>query len=290
MRVFTVQLGNYRVVKANGIKLIDTTVKSGLEAFAPTWDMVKLSKDSAVDGITSVDAMAVYETQYRELMKQSMLDHPKDWFNIFHVGDIALACYCGSGKFCHRHILADILQDYAEDNYYRIENVGELLSPKIVPAGDGVDYLDIGNRAVTVLGRALSATSSYGFDHPKYGRFNTLEGYYWYIAYMLDGCSVAYGVLKELDGKASNAEGKASLSKLDSSDIFGSVEFRELFMEGVIYRLEQNRLLMDNFMENRLPLKAYYKYDTGNSSGYIDSSESYLIKNLNEYKRNIKSK
>lgn len=285
MRVFTIQMGSHRLAKEQRIILIDTTVKSGDKAFAPTWDMVNLVKDNTVDGVTSVDALATYECLYRDLMRQSQLDNPKQWFGLFHQGSIALACYCKAGNFCHRLLLVDILTEYAEAQGLSIEAEGEIMSSKFTPVGDGVDHINVYSKGRTELGRSLSHMSSYGFVHEQHGEFKCLEGYYYYLAYMLDGSNVPFLSLANMDGFTAKKVGKAWLSKLNSEDVFGTSEFRELFLYGHKLRLEQNGPLRERFMESDKPLAHYYYYGNIENPKVIDAGGVYYLKYLEQLKK-----
>lgn len=90
------------------IDFIDITVKSSVEPwtiFAPTWEMVNKYKDRGDS--------AVFAEQYVKLMRQRFKQNTKPFFTVIknaREGDVALACYCPAGNFCHRVILKDILQ------------------------------------------------------------------------------------------------------------------------------------------------------------------------------------
>ena len=46
------------------------------------------------------------------------------------------------------------------------------------PLNDGVDHINIYSRGKTQLGRMLSNFYLSPFNHPVYGGFNTVEGFY----------------------------------------------------------------------------------------------------------------
>ena len=104
MRVYTIQLAQHRKAAERGIQLIDTTVKSGVAAFAPNWKMVRESK-------AGVLSEKEYEQQYRALIEHKKIIYPLEWEALCNTAVFALGCYCRAGKFCHRHILKDIIEE-----------------------------------------------------------------------------------------------------------------------------------------------------------------------------------
>ena len=122
MEVYTIQMARWRSLKETDITLIDTTVKSGYRFLAPTWDMVQGIKRGT---LPEED----YTVQYLAGLDRSVLKAPDLWADLLTFPKIALACYCSSHTFCHRHILAKYLKDYAESCNVTIKLGGELFSP-----------------------------------------------------------------------------------------------------------------------------------------------------------------
>lgn len=88
-------------------KLLDITVKSGHKAFAPTWDLVNGYKSTTIDEDR-------YIQTYMAQMRQSYRQHTKNWKTLIQLGqqvNVILVCYCPSkANFCHRYVLAEILE------------------------------------------------------------------------------------------------------------------------------------------------------------------------------------
>lgn len=109
MHLFTTQMSKWRQLKDRQIEFIDTTVKSGERFLAPTWDIVMGIK--AGGGLSEQE----YTTRYLDLMRRSYVAHQDQWLRLIHIEHpVAIACYCpywvdGQRKFCHRHLLKDIL-------------------------------------------------------------------------------------------------------------------------------------------------------------------------------------
>ncbi|WJJ55186.1 hypothetical protein [Xanthomonas phage RTH11] len=119
-KVFTIQVGKWRLAKDRDIKVMDTTVKSGYSIFAPTWDMVLGIKNGSMDEDT-------YSQLYRDMLVQSWKGNRQKWMDFLNDDDqYALACYCKAGVFCHRHLLVKFLQQLCKQLNIPFEYYGEL--------------------------------------------------------------------------------------------------------------------------------------------------------------------
>lgn len=116
--MYTIQLAKWRNIKDTGIELIDTTVKSGLPEFSPTWDMVTGIKQGT---LTEQE----YTSLYLAKMRQSYKDHIDKWIGLLSKPSFAIACYCKEGVFCHRHLLAQYLLKVAQYHGITIMFKGE---------------------------------------------------------------------------------------------------------------------------------------------------------------------
>lgn len=110
--IYTVQIAQWRKAKQLGIELIDTTVKSGDSRLAPTWEIVMGIKSGK---ITEEE----YTEIYKRMMRTSFQQHTEFWKALLSKEAIAVGCYCGKGKFCHRHILVEFF--VACCKYFKIE-------------------------------------------------------------------------------------------------------------------------------------------------------------------------
>ena len=124
VEVWTIQMGQWRKAKALGIELVDITVKSGLKAFAPTWEMVESVKTCTPENKASVESE--YVVNYRLAMQHSWLENREEWVALLGKPKIALACYCKAGDFCHRTLLVGYLKAVAEALGVEFNYMGEL--------------------------------------------------------------------------------------------------------------------------------------------------------------------
>lgn len=103
MILHTVQIAQWRKVKALGIDFIDVTLKSGLKWLAPTPELLYPYK---MGQITDKE----YTDRFYNLMRQRYIEDKQRFIDFINQGEICIACYCTAGKFCHRYLLVDILR------------------------------------------------------------------------------------------------------------------------------------------------------------------------------------
>lgn len=101
MDLYTVQLAQWRRLENTDIEIINTTVKSGVQIFAPTWDLVLSYKSGKM-------SESEYRTHYIDLMRESYYANRAEWLAYLRKDRIALSCMCRAGNFCHRLILKEI--------------------------------------------------------------------------------------------------------------------------------------------------------------------------------------
>lgn len=72
-----------------------------------------------------------YTAIYIDLMRRSYVQHKDDWLRLIRAEQpVAIVCYCpymveGERKFCHRHILKDILDRVCQANGVDFTYYGE---------------------------------------------------------------------------------------------------------------------------------------------------------------------
>lgn len=98
LRVYTAQ---YRY---SGDNRLDITAKTGESIFAPSWDMVWGLKKGKI-------TEEQYTKAYRKLMELSIQKHPEAWKHLLSRDTVVLVCFCAKGQFCHRILLAQILEE-----------------------------------------------------------------------------------------------------------------------------------------------------------------------------------
>ena len=108
--------------------MVDITAKSGkkingISVFGPRGDYLMLYKQGRMSD-------EEYTRLYIERMKRSQREFPYEWEALAQLPKAAYACYCGDGKFCHRHIFVKMLEEYLLSMKHTVIKQGELLHVK----------------------------------------------------------------------------------------------------------------------------------------------------------------
>lgn len=118
MKVYTCQMSKWREAARLGIHFLDITVKSGDSPFAPTWDfLMEYKKDLDEDK---------YIKKFTILMRKSYAGNKSRWLEVCNMEAVVLACYCKAGKFCHRHLVVDMLEKVCNNEGIDFERGEEL--------------------------------------------------------------------------------------------------------------------------------------------------------------------
>jgi uncharacterized protein YeaO (DUF488 family) len=163
IKLWTVQLAKWRLVRELGIHLLDITAKSGNPAFAPNYGDLRARKYGGME-------WEEYERRYRLHMRETQRDQPDEWLKLTELPEnVALACYCPAGAKCHRFLFREILTEYlgrhnveAVDGHeitgYIHNNVSELQEhvPKAQPT------VSSGSLPLAVPGNSAPASSAPG--------------------------------------------------------------------------------------------------------------------------------
>lgn len=126
MKLYTIQLAQWRKAQAMGYEVLDTTVKSGDKTFAPTWEIVRAVKDGVSLSGIEFTPEEDYTNRYSNLMRDSWRVNKEKWLEVCRRDTVVIGCYCSNGKFCHRYLLVSYLEKVC--NLYNIpfEYAGEI--------------------------------------------------------------------------------------------------------------------------------------------------------------------
>ena len=121
IRIYSMQMSQWRKAAAKGIAVFDITVKSGLRAVAPDWDFLMEYKNSD----KGPEAEAAYTVKYEAKMDKLEEKDPDFLINLL-ADQSAYTCYCPAGKFCHRHLLISRILRRAAERDMDVIYVGEI--------------------------------------------------------------------------------------------------------------------------------------------------------------------
>ena len=85
--------------------VLDTTIKSGAglgKVLQPSWEIVMGHKRGQISD-------EEYVEKYLAMLRQRYAADRQPFLDILAHEQVTLLCYCRAGKFCHRHLAADVL-------------------------------------------------------------------------------------------------------------------------------------------------------------------------------------
>lgn len=122
VKLYTVQLAQWRKVQELGVGLINITAKSGDLIFAPEFAKVMQYRKGEL-------TEAEYTEAYLGKMRQSLKSHASHWYRLEGIAletPIAFACYCKAGAFCHRHLFKDYFTKFLQSRGVAVKDMGEI--------------------------------------------------------------------------------------------------------------------------------------------------------------------
>ncbi|QDB71218.1 hypothetical protein CPT_Moabite_188 [Serratia phage Moabite] len=107
LEVFTGRIQDWREWHNSDVLFYDITLKSGDRVFAPSAELLYPYKQGLINS-------REYGEIYYRLLRQRYRKDPEPFEWLIRQRRIALTCYCGHGKFCHRHLLKRPLRKLCE--------------------------------------------------------------------------------------------------------------------------------------------------------------------------------
>jgi len=151
-----------------------------------------------------------------------------------------LICWC-SPLACHGHILIKVAN----------EEMKNPIRVRYNPLEDTIDHINCWSKARSELGRNLSHFANIGFEHPKHGRFASIEGYwYWLLTERKhDQFRILYGFKAKEEGKR--------FQRVEYPTFIRDIE------EAVRLKIIQTPHLLKAFKESTLPFTHYFMVGNG---------------------------
>lgn len=119
------------------------------------------------------------------------------------------------------------------------------------PEYDGIDHINVHSNGATELGRKLNNLAHTPFTHSQWGRFNSVEGFYWWV--VTDG---TFPQLKYLHGHTLRREIRLlglPLLKVDKDSV-------SYLKDAIRLKITQNYQLGSKLVDCYLPLTCYTVY------------------------------
>lgn len=141
-------------------------------------------------------------------------------------------------------------------------------------AKDGVLYINIYSKGKTALGRDLSHFAHSPFEHPTFGKFNCMEGFWHYV-----GGIPRDERLRKAPGWIAKKIGKTLEKKFNPN-------FQQWIKEGNRAKIESDPALKKAFTESELPFVHYYIDDNGFVT--LPSAHDWLIPQFEELRNDFR--
>lgn len=128
------------------------------------------------------------------------------------------------------------------------------------PAMEGVTYINVYSKAKRPLGKRLSNLAIYPSEHPVFGRFDTIEGLWWFLA-----TGAKDDRFRTWDGFTCRTEGKKEVNRIKretNNNLFRG-DFQTRIKQGIAYKLLAHQKILNELLESDLPLVHYYAYKSG---------------------------
>jgi len=191
-----------------------------------------------------------------------------------------LLCCC-KPKPCHGDSIIKYWEKITELGGFNVglEEFIEQEQPVIEysPTNDGIDHINIYSRGVTKLGRALSNFARSPFIHSEYGEFESMEGFWYWIA-----TNKKHDILRSLYGYQAKKVGMS----------FKRVEiegFDSMMIEAIKMKIDQNKALRQAVYNSTLPFTHYYHYgDMNNCKVIRTKSGDWLAEVLEGIRKELK--
>lgn len=146
------------------------------------------------------------------------------------------------------------------------------------PKKDGVDHINVYSKGNTLLGRFLSNFTEQPFNHPEDGKFNSVEGYWYWLSSKDDK-------LRKLSGYEAKKYGR----EIGAKDWLEDEEFKRKIKLAIKTKINSNETMKKLLKNSDLPLTHYYVY----GDKVVDVKEGKwitdYIENLREGKTEVKS-
>ena len=125
---------------------------------------------------------------------------------------------------------------------------------RFTPDKDGVNHINVYSKAITLAGRKLTNFSHAPFDHPIYGHFESMEGFWFWLS-----SGKQFNKLRELSGFQANQLGQIVCSKFKTD--LSEEEFKSIITSATKEKLKQNKDILQLLVDTGdLPIVHYY-YD-----------------------------
>lgn len=124
---------------------------------------------------------------------------------------------------------------------------------------DGITHINVYSKAKTRLGQLLSNFAHTPFEHPEYGHFSSVEGFWYWLSLGMDK-----GEFRGLYGFKAKQVGKLVREEIQKNGTsVPVVNFEGKIKKAILCKIEQNPELREMLKDCKLPLTHYYHWGEG---------------------------
>ena len=190
----------------------------------------------------------------------------KNLLHLFATDPEHLGCFCAP-KPCHGDVYVRLYELWRKKggdfqamlDAYKIET-GYVHYPLL----DGIYHINTYSKSRTELGRLLSNFANTPFEHPEYGFFESMEGFWYWCA-----TGKKHEVLKTVYGYEAKKFG------MEYEPIHNDAFEYDIY-QGMVAKLVQTPRLHEQLSKNHLPLAHYYTYGEPDVAVVREASELFL--------------
>ena len=141
---------------------------------------------------------------------------------------------------------------------------------------DGIDHINIWEKASTELGIALSHMADLPFTHETYGKFRSVEGFWHYIRSV---------TRDDRNRMMAGYKAKKFGDTLESRRV---EDFKAIIMDANWQKVRQYAPLVDELTNSTLPFDVYYLFNNDVNVRIRPASAFWLIEGFNEIRKCLK--
>lgn len=151
-----------------------------------------------------------------------------------------------------------------------------------MPIDEYDNHINIYSNSARALGRQLSNFYRSETEHPEYGKFMSVEGFYYWL---LTGKKNEE--LRELHGYEAKKVGSEFDSVVDSNND----SFKKEIQTMILLKISQNKRIENNLASSNLPLTHYYYYGSiENPKVHRLPQHDYMVNIITQYRDALQSK
>lgn len=163
------------------------------------------------------------------------------------------------------------------------------------PLRDGWDHINVYSKGFTEVGKELSNFSHSIIDMGEYGRFHSVEAFwFWLRTLLLDRSWTTderrkIEAIRELSGFQAKKLGKEILKDVpkEAWGVFPEEEFRDDIRTALRIKLQSKPTLASQFYLTSLPLVHYYFFGEPDNAKVVDAGHRWVVDYLEELRQEL---